>query len=68
VVTAGHDVTLTARHLEHAEKAAAEELQELLPTATVVKGFNTVFSSRLGDPVEKGMPAPRRNWHSCTSP
>ncbi len=36
--------------------SAAETLQERLPDAAVVKAFNTVFASRLGNPVQDGTP------------
>lgn len=37
--------------------SAAEELQAMLPNASVVKAFNTVFASRQADPNIGGVPA-----------
>jgi 8-hydroxy-5-deazaflavin:NADPH oxidoreductase len=39
-----------------ARPSAAEELQGAAPGAKVVKAFNTIFASRLGDPTEGGAP------------
>lgn len=39
-----------------AHPSAAEELQGAAPGAKVVKAFNTIFASRLGDPTEDGAP------------
>ena len=36
--------------------SAAEQLQQQVPGATVVKALNTVFASRYADPVEDGQP------------
>jgi hypothetical protein len=36
--------------------SAAEQLQQLVPGASVVKAFNTIFASRHGDPTEGGQP------------
>ena len=36
--------------------SAAETLQQQVPTASVVKAFNTIFASRRGNPTEGGMP------------
>lgn len=62
-VAAGHTVVLSARHAEHAAKVAADVggsaaagIQLLVPQASVVKAFNTVFASRLADPVVDGVP------------
>lgn len=34
----------------------AEQLQSLLPSASVVKAFNTLFASRMADPIADGQP------------
>lgn len=36
--------------------SAAETLQQQVPTASVVKAFNTIFASRHGNPAEGGVP------------
>lgn len=36
-------------------RSAAEELQDKLPNAKVVKGFNTIFAGRHGNPTEDGL-------------
>jgi len=36
--------------------SAAEQLQQQLPQASVVKAFNTIFASRHGNPTENGQP------------
>ena len=51
------DVTnpLTADYsgLATADRSAAEELQEQLPTATVVKAFNTIFAANQANPSDE---------------
>jgi len=37
-------------------RSGAEELQDKLPNAKVVKGFNTIFAGRHGHPTEAGVP------------
>jgi 8-hydroxy-5-deazaflavin:NADPH oxidoreductase len=56
VVDATNPLDETFSDLTTSGVSAGEELQRLVPGATVVKALNTVFASRYADPVEDGQP------------
>lgn len=56
VVDATNPLDDTYSDLTTSGVSAAEQLQQQLPGATVVKALNTVFASRYADPTEEGKP------------
>ena len=56
VVDATNPLNDTYSGLTTTGTSAAEDLQQLVPSATVVKALNTVFASRYADPREDGSP------------
>jgi NADPH-dependent F420 reductase len=56
VVDATNPLNDTYSDLTTSGVSAAEQLQQQVPEAAVVKALNTVFASRYADPVEGGQP------------
>lgn len=56
VVDATNPIDDTFTDLTTTGVSSAEQLQQLLQRATVVKSLNTVFASRYGNPAEDGQP------------
>ena len=56
VIDATNPLNDTFTDLATTGVSAAEQLQDRLPNASVVKAFNTIFASRHADPTQDGTP------------
>lgn len=56
VVDSTNPLNATYSDLDIQGKSAAEDLQQLMPRASVVKAFNTIFAARYATPSENGEP------------